>query len=441
MATATVSLPERWPALAAVPPALAWLGMRADLGLAPRTLDAYAQGLSEYLAFCADLGADPLLAGREHVARFVRHLTERPARHAGAASSFSGRPSLSNATVQQRLTAVRLFYDHLVEEGLRDTNPVGRGKYAPGARTGGSGHQRGLVPRQVRLPWIPDEAEWRVILEAARGEPIRNRAMLALGYDAGLRREELCALRTDDLDPGHRLLRVRAETTKGRRERVVPYSAAAGELLRLYLLHRAGISRARGPLFLSESRRNRAEPLTPWTWSKVVRRIALAAGVPCFGTHALRHLCLTDLARAGWELHAIATFAGHRDPATTMQYVHLSGRDLAGKLARCMGASRSMPRSGRSSPCCGDGDTSKVEIDRGCDQRSASSCWPIAAPTSTTSRTTRCCGCVAPRRPSGASLGRCTASTARSPRWATPRRPRLPRRIRRMTPSPPSRLG
>ncbi len=330
-----VLLQERWPELAAVPSALAWLRMRADLGAAHRTIDAYARGLSEYLKFCADLGAEPLLAKREHVARFVRHLTERAPLHKGADTSSSGRPCLSNATVQQRLTAVRLFYDHLMEDGLRDNNPVGRGRYAPGARAGGD-NRRGLVPRQVRLPWIPDEADWRAILEAARHEPIRNRTMLALGYDAGLRREELCSLRTDDLDPGHRLLRVRAETTKGRRERVVPYSAAGGELLRAYLQHRAGISRARGPLFLSESRRNHAEPLTPWTWSKVVRRIALAAEVPRFGTHTLRHLCLTDLARAGLELHTIATFAGHRDPATTMQYIHLSGRELAGKLARGM---------------------------------------------------------------------------------------------------------
>ena len=34
---------------------------------------------------------------------------------------------LSNATMQQRLTAIRLWYDYLVEEGLRETNPVGRG--------------------------------------------------------------------------------------------------------------------------------------------------------------------------------------------------------------------------------------------------------------------------------------------------------------------------
>lgn len=65
----------------------------------------------------------------------------------------------------------------------------------------------------------------------------------------------------------------------------------------------------------------------------MVRRIALAADVPRVSPHTLRHRCLTDLARAGWELHAIATFAGHRDPATTLRYVHLSRRDRAEKLA------------------------------------------------------------------------------------------------------------
>ncbi|WSP50479.1 site-specific integrase [Streptomyces sp. NBC_01243] len=92
------------------------------------------------------------------------------------------------------------------------------------------------------------------------------------------------------------------------------------------------MTRSRGLLFLSDSRRNYAEPLTLWTWSKVVRRIALAADVERFSTHTTRHLCLTDLARMGWELHEIATFAGHRQTDSTLQYIHLSGRELADNL-------------------------------------------------------------------------------------------------------------
>ena len=66
----------------------------------------------------------------------------------------------------------------------------------------------------------------------------------------------------------------------------------------------------------------------------MVRRIALAADVPQFSTHTTRHLCLTDLARMGWELHAIATFAGHRSTESTLTYIHLSGRELSAKLNR-----------------------------------------------------------------------------------------------------------
>ena len=47
--------------------------------------------------------------------------------------------------------------------------------------------------------------------------------------------EELCALQSNDLDPAHRMLRVRAEVAKGARQRTVPCSATSGELLRAYL--------------------------------------------------------------------------------------------------------------------------------------------------------------------------------------------------------------
>ncbi|QSE85575.1 tyrosine-type recombinase/integrase [Rhodococcus koreensis] len=329
-----MNLEEKWPVLCRHERAAEWLRIWTDLGRAPRTIDAYARGLAEYLLVCDREGIDPVVATRAQIALFVRELRTRPSRRGTNVVALDSGSGLANATLQQRLVPVRLFYDFLVEEGVRESNPVGRGRYTPGRHFGGQ--SRPLVPRMVKLPWIPGEAEWFQLLDAFRLEPIRNRLMLALAYDSALRREELCSLRTDDLDPAHRTLRVRAETTKTRRGRVVPYSAATGVLLSGYLAHRAGISRARGPLFLSESRRNYGEPLSLWSWSKVVRRVALAADVPQFSTHTTRHLCLTDLARMGWELHAIATFAGHRSTESTLTYIHLSGRDLAEKLNRSM---------------------------------------------------------------------------------------------------------
>lgn len=326
---------RRWPMLTRCPEALEWMRVQADLGLAPRTLEAYARGLADYLTVCVREDIDPLSAGRAEVARYVRDLVQRPSPRGATIVSIESGVGLANATLQQRLVVVRLFYDHLIEEGRLDTNPVGRGRYTPGRGFGGH-RDRGLVPRFSKLPWIPTDAEWQQILAVARREPLRTRFMLALAYDAGLRREELCSLRTDDLDPAYRTLRVRAETTKNRRARVVPYSAPTGTLLQAYLTHRRELSAARGLLFLSESRRNRTQPITLWTWSKVIRALAVRAGVSRFSTHTLRHLCLTDLARSGWDLHEIAAFAGHRNPATTLQYIHLSGRDLAAKLGQSM---------------------------------------------------------------------------------------------------------
>jgi site-specific recombinase XerD len=326
---------ERYPQVAACPAASTWLTLQGHLGLAAATLEAYGRALEDYLTFCTTHEVHPETATRAHIAAYISDLTGRPHRQGPNVVHVASGAGLANATIQQRLVAVRLLYDYLVEEGQRETNPVGRGRYTAGKGFGGH-REKGLVPRFIKLPWIPTDAQWQAILRAAREEPIRNRMMLALAYDAGLRREELCALRSDDLDPAQRTVRIRAETTKGRRERVLPYSAATAVLLQAYLAHRRTLSAARGPLFLSESPRNRAAPITLWTWSKVIRRIALRAGVPQFSTHTLRHLCLTDLARSGWELHALATFAGHRHLATTLQYIHLSGRDLADKLARGM---------------------------------------------------------------------------------------------------------
>lgn len=68
----------------------------------------------------------------------------------------------------------------------------------------------------------------------------------------------------------------------------------------------------------------------------MVESLAVRAAVPRFSTHTNRHLCLTDLARSGWDIYRIATFAGHKDIRTTMKYIHLSGRELAGPVASGM---------------------------------------------------------------------------------------------------------
>ncbi|MFF0171336.1 tyrosine-type recombinase/integrase [Streptomyces prasinus] len=60
---------------------------------------------------------------------------------------------------------------------------------------------------------------WQWILTASAEEPLRNRLMVTLAYDGALRREELVQLDVEDFEPAHRLVHLRAETTKSQRAR------------------------------------------------------------------------------------------------------------------------------------------------------------------------------------------------------------------------------
>jgi integrase/recombinase XerD len=312
---------DRVPLVAGQKDARAWLSFQACRGLAVNTLEAYGRNLERYLRFLRIPNKQPHEIGQEMVGAYLRDLVKP------AATPEEPEVRMANATIQQHLAALRMFYDFLVEEGRCTRNPY---------RQGEGRSSRPLVKREHKLPAIPTEEEWCRVLSEAAKEPIRNRLMLAMSYDAGLRREELCLLETHDIDPSRRTLRIRAETTKNRRSRVLPYSVTTDELYGQYLEYRRTLSRERGRLFLSQSPRNRAQPVSIWAWSKIITAMAKRAGAECFTPHTLRHLCLTDLARADWDIHEIAIFAGHRSIETTMIYLHLSARDLAAKFNATM---------------------------------------------------------------------------------------------------------
>lgn len=314
-----------------------WLSMQHNLRLAPNTVEAYGRSLEDFLAFCEREGFEPEGAGREQIALYVGDLASRPNPRSAKVLNIGSGAGLSNATMQLRLTAVRLFYDHRIEQGFRKDNPVGRGRYTLGKAFAGK-RERGLLKRYRKLPWIPGDDEWHRILEAARGEPLRNRLMLVLCYDGALRRGELVSLEVEDLDFPHRRAKVDAEAAKNGKARVVTFSATTARLLAAYLRHRRRLSAEAGPLFLSESSRNRGEPLSAGMWNKAVRRIADRANSPRFTPHVLRHLRLTHLARAGLDIHEIATYAGHESLQSAALYVHLSGAEMAEKVTRSMAA-------------------------------------------------------------------------------------------------------
>ena len=162
-----------------------WLLIQQNLGLASNTILAYRNVLNDYSSFCTSQKLLPYKATKEDIALYVKNLLTRPVK-SNLSPHIDKYPQhgLSNATIQQRLTVLRLYYDFLIEEGIRSDHPVGRSCWSKGFA---DERRRGIVQRYRKLPWIPDDVEWNAILKTASTDSLRNRLMLAMAYDAGLR--------------------------------------------------------------------------------------------------------------------------------------------------------------------------------------------------------------------------------------------------------------
>ncbi len=264
--------------------------LRVERGLSPHSLRAYRRDLERLRA---DLGGDLLGARaidlRAHLARL-------------------GRSAKAPASTRRRMAAYRGFYRWAVAEGLLDTSPAERLR---GPR----------VP--VKVPRLLDVDEAAAVVEHPAQEGwyrSRNRALLELLYGAGLRVSEVVALDLGDLDLDGGLLHVRAG--KGRKDRRVPFGAAAAEALRDWL-PRLPLDRG-GALFLNRHRTR----LSARAVHRIVRDSGLGKGLARVHPHALRHTCATHMLGGGADLRAIQEQLGHASLSTTQRYAHLSTAQL-----------------------------------------------------------------------------------------------------------------
>jgi integrase/recombinase XerD len=316
--------------------------LQANRQLSPRTVEAYGRALEDLLCFCSRNEPQIVVetATRAHLAAYVNALATRPGKRGANVIKIESGTGLSHQTISLRVTAARLYYDHLVEQGVRATNPVGRGKYTrrsadlAGYRHSGTSSRPLLRRKPPKLPWIPDDAEFLHLLHALRLESVRNQAMLMLMYDGALRRDELVKVELSDVDWALREVTLRPEICKNGSGRLVLFTKITALSLKMYLHSR---ERLRLPLlFLSESNRNRSASISCDMVNKIVKNVADRANLPRLHPHTFRHLRLTHMARCGVPEQIIAQYAGHRSIETTRIYVHLSGREISATVAKKM---------------------------------------------------------------------------------------------------------
>jgi site-specific recombinase XerD len=176
---------------------------------------------------------------------------------------------------------------------------------------------------KTTVSFLTDE-EVRALLEAPdldRWEGRRDRVLMALAVQTGLRLSELIGLNCGDVQLGTGAhVRCRG---KGRKERCVPLTASTVGVLRVWVQERAG--RLDEPLFPTRTGRRLSD-------DAVERRVdthkALASQrCPSLQTkrltpHVLRHTSAMSLLRAGVDVAVIALWLGHADTRSTDAYLH-----------------------------------------------------------------------------------------------------------------------
>lgn len=161
----------------------------------------------------------------------------------------------------------------------------------------------------------------------------RDRAMLLLAVETGLRVSELVGLRNDDVvfEHGAHVHVV----GKGRKERRTPLSKETVAVLRVWIAERGGERNA--PLFPTSTGR-------PLSRDAVEHRLAHYVKIACasclsltkkhVSAHTLRHSCAMRLLQADNDVAVIALWLGHEQVSTTSIYLHADMTQKERALAR-----------------------------------------------------------------------------------------------------------
>ena len=270
-----------------------------ERGLRPNTIAAYGRDLRAYLDTLEEL--DIHIASRVVESGLEIHIA-RLSRLGQRASSRS-----------RALSAIRHFHRFLHREGLA-SSAVGADMRGP---------RRGLhIPAVLTVSQIE-----QLLDQPDRSTPIgaRDRAMLELGYGAGLRVSELCGLAVEALLAKERLVVV---SGKGGKQRVVPYGRSAADALARYIdAARGELARGRiaAELFLN----NRGGAISRVGFFKKMRQYAASAGIPrTVSPHILRHSFATHLLEGGADLRLVQELLGHADISTTQIYTNIDRRHI-----------------------------------------------------------------------------------------------------------------
>ena len=265
------------------------------------TIEAYRRDLlqfEQYIRECTgSVAFDPHSVNRMQVRSWMVTMLDR---------------QVKPSSVLRKLAAVKSFFKFLIKQGWLEKNPV---RFVQG-------------PKMKRsLPYFVREKDMAQVLDGDGFgddfEGIRDRLMLELLYETGIRRAELISLRQADVDFDAMQLKV---TGKRNKQRLIPFAERLKKMMTEYVDVRKETVEAENECFFV---RKDGRALSPFIVYHIVKtHLSEIPTLAKRSPHVLRHSFATDMLNNEAELNAVKELLGHSSLASTSIYTHLGFEEL-----------------------------------------------------------------------------------------------------------------
>ncbi len=208
-------------------------------------------------------------------------------------------------SVHAVMRGVRALFNFLEREELLDPNPIRRVKMPKLDRT--------IMPAFT----LAEIEALELATSGKEARDVRNRALIHLLLDTGLRLAECEALRVGDVDPSTGIVRVMG---KGRKERVTRLGSKSLKAFLRYSRMRGGV--AGEPLWLGKR-----GPMTACGIAETLEKLGKGAGVHAH-PHKFRRTCALLMLRSGADVFSVQHLLGHADLGVLRRYLAQTEADV-----------------------------------------------------------------------------------------------------------------
>lgn len=285
----------------------------------PVTIKNYRENFCLLQKYKPDVGLNDL--EKDCMIDFMKWLNTRE-RRVGNRMEIRTLRNSSVATVRGKLAA---FFNWLVDNGHLKMNPFDKIPHPEVTYT----DKRAFTGKEFDTIWraVSIGIEW--------ANPFirkRNMTMMIFLTFTGIRKGELLGLKIQDLDMENKCVTIRGETSKSKRDKILPLNPELISYLEDYLEARADYTT--DALWVSG---NKDEPFTEHGLKHLVEKLKKEAGIDKFYVHRFRHTFAGNYYKKTFDILGLQKLMGHRsDKTTTKVYLRSVGDEYVNEQIRRM---------------------------------------------------------------------------------------------------------